>query len=391
MRFDGFVGNADVKRQLSARVDRGLFPHALLIEGPVGSGRRTLARQIARAAVCNVTAGAEGDGAGGLATGDGGGAGGAIGLATAAAASTVATGGESGDEGDGAGGSRPCGVCPACRKALAGAHPDIEEYGGDTSARSFHIDTVRALRENAFLAPNEAPYRVILLYEAQAMTEQAQNALLKILEEPPAHLLCILTCQNRAQLLPTIQSRLLCLTLQGVTDEEALPVLRQRLPQTPEESLRRALRIFGGCIGQALAGLEGDTLQEVLDLTPQLALAVAAPTELSLLRLTGRLEAKKDAVDGVLTGLILIFRDSLALLCQEGQPLSEERLLSTSPEAARTLAGSLTRAQLMRLIAEVQRLQQARLRNINHTLFLTLLCARLRAATEDSSIAEVPE
>lgn len=366
MRFDGFVGNADVKRQLSARVDRGRFPHALLIEGPEGSGRRTLARLIAQAAVCEPGSRPMAD---------------TTGRQNTDSADSM----DSADSTDSADGARPCGRCPACQKVLAGGHPDIAEYGGDGSARSFHIDTVRQLRENAFLVPNEAPYRVMILCEAQAMTEQAQNALLKILEEPPAYLICILTCQNRAQLLPTIQSRLLCLTLQGVSDDEALPVLKRRLPQVPEESLRRALRIFGGCIGQALAGLEGDTLQEVLDLAPSLARAVAAPSELALLRLTGRLEAKKDAVDGVLTGLILIFRDSLALLSGERQ------FVSTSPQTAQILAQSLTRAQLMRLITEVQRLQEARLRNINHTLFLTLLCARLRAVAEDFDIAEVPE
>ena len=77
MRFDGFVGHAAPKARVSAFVDTGRFPHALLIEGARGSGRRTLARLIAQAAVC---------------TGEG---------------------------------ERPCGVCVACRKALAGSHPDI--------------------------------------------------------------------------------------------------------------------------------------------------------------------------------------------------------------------------------------------------------------------------
>ena len=192
MRFEGFAGNEAAKRQLAADIDAGRFPHALVLEGPQGSGRRTLARLLAKAAVCQGA------------------------------------------------GDKPCGVCPGCVKAAAGGHPDIIEVGGDGSARSFHIDAVRAVREDAYVLPNEAPRRAILLIGAHNMTEQAQNALLKILEEPPSHVVFLLTCDNRAQLLPTVQSRSVCIPLGGVPEEEALPLLRQRLPDAGEEELKRA-------------------------------------------------------------------------------------------------------------------------------------------------------
>lgn len=87
MNFESFAGNPEAKAQLSAAVDGGHFPHALLLEGPAGSGKRMLAALLAKAAVC------------------------------------VAPAGE-----------KPCGACSGCLKAAAGAHPDIRTEGGDGAA-----------------------------------------------------------------------------------------------------------------------------------------------------------------------------------------------------------------------------------------------------------------
>ena len=333
MNFESFAGNPEAKAQLSAAVDGGHFPHALLLEGPAGSGKRMLAALLAKAAVC------------------------------------VAPAGE-----------KPCGACSGCLKAAAGAHPDIRTEGGDGAARSFHIDTVRELRDSAYVLPNEAPRRVMILAEAQGMTEQAQNALLKILEEPPAHAVFLLTCENRASMLPTILSRVQCVSLGPVPEEEALPILKPRLPDQGEEALRRSFRLFGGIIGRTLQGLEDGTFQRVLELAPRLAEAVCAPDELTLLRATAPLEKDKAAVDGVLGAVRLIFRDALMRRCAGDAPEGAVASLSVSPETADKLAAALTRSQLMALMREAEGLQAALLRNMNHTLLLTLICARFRAA-----------
>ncbi len=322
MHFGELVGNERVKRQLAADIDSGRFPHALLIEGESGSGRHTLAKLIARAAVCRAQ------------------------------------------------GQRPCGACDACRKS---EHPDITVYGEDAA---ISVEVVRSLRQEAYVMPNEAAYRVMILANAQSMLVPAQNALLKILEEPPRHVLFILLCENRTQLLETIRSRCVCVTMEAVSWDEAAPVLQAKLPRADAQELMHAHSLFGGRIGRVLEGMQDGTFHRVLELTPQFAEAIIAPNELTLLRLTGALEKDKELTVGVLSGLILVLRDALTL------SYGGNGCLSTAPDSARKLAARLSGKRLMALIEQVTHLQQAQRRNMNNTLFLTRMSACLRSAAE---------
>lgn len=324
MRWDGLAGNTAAREMLSGYIDSGRLPHALLIEGPTGSGRRTFARHIARAALC-----------GGM-------------------------------------GDKPCGQCPHCHKALAGTHPDISEIEGEGKSHHIAVDTIRNLREQAYIRPNEAARRVMIIAGAEDMNEAAQNALLKVLEEPPAHTLFILTCENRSQMLTTIQSRTLCVTLGGVAEEEALPVVRRLRPESTEEAARRALRLFSGVIGRAVEGLQDGDLTAVIDKTAAMADALVQPAELPLLRLTATMD--KALWDGALRGLQLAARDALAAGVGGGGKQSP------SPEATASLKGNLTRQQLMALVDTVEQLLGFRRRYMNPTLFSVVSATRLRQA-----------
>ena len=101
----------------------------------------------------------------------------------------------------------PCGVCRACKKAQNGSHPDIHFLEKEEKSAFIKVDAVRALKEQAMLLPNDGEQSVFVIHEAQYMNVQAQNALLKILEEPAAHVHFLLTVQSRASLLETIRSR----------------------------------------------------------------------------------------------------------------------------------------------------------------------------------------
>ncbi len=119
----------------------------------------------------------------------------------------------------------PCGSCRACRKAFAGIHPDIIRVRRETDdkgrqKKELRVDQVRAMAADAVVLPNEAERKVYLIEDADRMNLQAQNAALKLLEEPPAGVHFLLCVTNPQQLLPTVRSRCAELVCSG-GDEEA--------------------------------------------------------------------------------------------------------------------------------------------------------------------------
>ena len=106
----------------------------------------------------------------------------------------------------------PCGRCPACRKAAAGVHPDIQlisrlENEKGQKKRELTVDQIRAVSSDAAILPNEAPRKVYIFQEAETMNPEAQNAALKLLEEPPNGAVLLLCTSNAVRLLSTVRSR----------------------------------------------------------------------------------------------------------------------------------------------------------------------------------------
>ena len=107
---------------------------------------------------------------------------------------------------------RPCGECRHCRKALAGIHPDILYVERETDdkgvlKREISVGQARRMAADAWIRPNEADRKVYIIREAQTLNLNAQNALIKLLEEPPAGACFILCADNAASLLDTVRSR----------------------------------------------------------------------------------------------------------------------------------------------------------------------------------------
>ena len=203
MVLSEFVGNEEVIYEISETMKNRLLPHAILIEGVKGSGKRSLARILAQYAVCS----AEGD--------------------------------------------RPCGVCPACIKAEKGIHPDIVTADG-SKAGELNIEAVRSIRSAAYIKPNEGENRVFLMHFCEKMLPAAQNAFLKVLEEPPQNVLFVLTAVSATSLLQTIRSRTRIYSLYPPSVTEAETVLKKMFPDkdAPGELLFAQLdRLLAKAIG----------------------------------------------------------------------------------------------------------------------------------------------
>lgn len=124
-------------------------------------------------------------------------------------------------------GERPCGICRHCRKAEGGIHPDIsgirrlvDEKTGKPK-KELAVDQIRQMAADASILPNEAAYKVYIIEEAEYMNGSAQNAALKILEEPPAWVVFILCVPGASALLPTVRSRCAELSFNGGSEEES--------------------------------------------------------------------------------------------------------------------------------------------------------------------------
>lgn len=123
--------------------------------------------------------------------------------------------------------NKPCGMCGDCQKAQKNGHPDIFETDGIIKSKSkvFAVDSVRQIRDDAFIVPNESDRKIYILKNGQNMNDQAQNAILKILEEPPSYVFFIIVTTSRSTMLETVLSRVQTYSLLGqeeeVTEKEA--------------------------------------------------------------------------------------------------------------------------------------------------------------------------
>ena len=156
-------------------------------------------------------------------------------------------------------GSRlPCGQCRSCQKVENATHPDVRVIEGEGAGGSIKIDQVRAVKREAVLSPYEGRYRVYILRHVDMASLEAANSLLKILEEPPEHVVLVLTAVQPELLPATVVSRCQQLDLRPVPFSFLESVLRSRGHAEPKARL--LARLSGGRVGWALDAGKDDAV-----------------------------------------------------------------------------------------------------------------------------------
>ena len=219
--FKDVVGHKDIINYIRSAVTENKVSHAYILNGERGSGKKMLASLFATTLLCEKQ------------------------------------------------GPDPCNECHSCRQAESGNHPDIIRVTHEKPNTISVDDIRRQVNEDIQIKPYQGPYKIYIIAEADLMTVQAQNALLKTIEEPPAYAVIFLLTENAEALLPTITSRCVMLKLRNIRDT----LIRKYLMETmhvPDYKADMCTAFAQGNMGRAIMLASSDHFNEIREEAVQL-------------------------------------------------------------------------------------------------------------------------
>ncbi|MDR0314341.1 MAG: hypothetical protein LBH71_00120 [Oscillospiraceae bacterium] len=288
--FSESLYDESLLNRLSSLIDEGKLPHAIILDGGTDSSRDEIARYIALSLMCKST------------------------------------------------GKRPCGECVSCKKIMLKSHPDLITIEAEDKKKTISVDIVRQMRDDAYILPNESDSKIYIIPKADTMLAYAQNALLKILEEPPEYTLFILMCDYHTFLLPTVISRSVVFNTNTVHEYSKEP------PDDQSDALKTALEIVASV-------LKGD--------------------EFRLMSEIGAFDKKPELIKNCTQSLIQIFRD--ALVVKSGGKV----LLSGQEETVLSISKKLDNKQIFDIIEAVKSILESVEMHANNNLTMARLCSTL--------------
>lgn len=307
--FTGIAGHEAIRERLAAAINQDTISHAYLFEGIEGVGKHTMAHAFIKALLC-----------------------------TEPQAQHM-----------------PCGHCVSCRTLESGNHPDVSWIGRE-GKNSLGIRQIRErIVADVHTQPYQSAYKVYVIEDADTMTPEAQNALLKTLEEPPSYVVLILLAASSTGFLPTILSRVVTIRFQPLQNDVIVQALEERLKMDPEQGAVTAA-LSRGSLGYALqlatskdfAQLRAE-LSEILTQLPEMR-----PPQ--ILKLADFFDRYKDKQDTVFSLIKLWYRD---LLMYRSTHDLEALITKDAAETIRTVSASYTTEELLRQFSHVQKAEDA--------------------------------
>ena len=300
LSFEDFKGQSTHIGQLKADFSSHAHVHAYLLCGPRGTGKRSVARLCAMAALCR---------------------------------------GE---------GERPCGQCGSCRRILGDTHPDVHTVLPEKGKQTIGVNVLRDVLAEVGVKSFEAAAKAILFPAAERMTPAAQNCLLKTLEEPPQDTVFFLITEQPGALLPTIVSRCRVIRFHPLSQEDCEKRLIA-LGLSAQDAGRRA-HMAEGCVGKALE-IDEERLALMEKVTRDVFSVHRAGDVLAAVNLyKDDKERQKLVMDLLETAVrdILLAQSGRASLLEGGYAREAESYARCVPlSGGLALAGSITRARMM--------------------------------------------
>jgi len=322
--FSNIVGNGELRERLASLLSENKLPHAIIIEGAEGSGRKTLARSIAAALVCE-------DRENGL----------------------------------------PCMKCRACDRIFGNKTPDLIFVTPEEDRVTIGVDAARFIKQDTIVVPNDFDYKIYVIDPADTMTSQAQNALLLTLEDPPKYAIFILICNSAADLLETVRSRAPIFRMSPVPEDELRTYLLandKRAPKLNQEfpsEFADVVSLSRGRIGYALELLNEKRRAPIIkkrrlaeDFVKLFIRSAPAAKKLEVL---SEFSTKRDEVITELSLVREALRDLTLLKTTEDAPL----LFWSDREEAIDLSCRFTMSSLFELSDRLKRAEGLLYRNAN--------------------------
>ena len=341
--FGKLISNDVTKKRLVNAILSDSLAHAFLISGPSGSGKSTLTLELAAAINCE----------------------------KGKSASTL-----------------PCGICNNCRRIYEGNFPDLKFLEKAKDKATIGVDAVKDFREDMFLSSTEAEKKIYVIDDADCMTVEAQNALLKILEEPPSNVLIILLANECDRILSTIKSRVQYISMARFSNDElkkhllATDSTAKAMYNDNPERLNGIIISADGRIGEAKRLLNPKLSQENDEKRQEIIAVITAIGQRSsyatIHEAISMLPQKRNDLSVALERLITSLRDLIVIKFSDDARL----LFFTSKENAKKLCGDISVKRLLDAYDATSHALDLCTKNANVQNVLADLAAKFKLITQ---------